>query len=185
MVVPLVQLAVVAACLLVTALAAGSWAQVAPAVALAANVVGLRALTRESAPLVPPWRRPSLDAPVAALGAILLVPALLFGVDMILGFREGRPPTDDDTWGVDHWPTQAALAFSLVAVAVAVAAGVRGRWRGTATSAACVAVAAGWFGYWSAAYPDHAGSAGRVPGLALMAWACAFAVLVWWRLRRS
>ena len=56
---------------------------------------------------------------------LLLPPAMVFAVDMIAGYRTGRPPTDDDTWGLDHWPTQAALALAVVAAALAVAAGVR------------------------------------------------------------
>ena len=119
---------------------------------------------------------------VAVVALAIVAPAAMFGVDMVKGYREGRPPRDDDTWGVDHWPTQAALGLAVAAVAVAVALGVRGRWTGTAVSAGCIAVAAGWFGYWSTVYPNHAGSAGEAWGMALIAWAFVFAGVVGWRL---
>ena len=102
-----------------------------------------------------------------------VLPAVMFAVDMVMGYREGRPPRGDNTYYIDHWPTQAAMALTVAAVAVAVAARVRARWSGTAVSGGCVAVAAGWFGFWSLAYPDHAGSAGGAWGW--RTWACAFA----------
>jgi hypothetical protein len=123
-----------------------------------------------------------LDLLAGLVAVSLIPPAVLFAVDMIMGYREGRPPLDDDTWGIDHWPTQAAMALAVATIAVAVAAGVRARWSGAAASAGCVALAAGWFGFWSAAYPDHAGSAGGAWGLALIVWAGAFMGVVGWRL---
>jgi hypothetical protein len=183
MAMPVVQVLLVAACLAVTALAAGAWGQLVPAMLLASNGYALSVLIRDEAALLPAgWYRPRLDPPVGVAAVILVPPAVWFAVDMVIGYWEGRPPLDDDTWGIDHWPTQAALALAIAAVALAVAAGVRARWSGTAVSAGCVAVAAGWFGSWSAIYPNHAGSAGEAPGLALIAWACAFAGLVSWRL---
>jgi hypothetical protein len=123
-----------------------------------------------------------LDPVVGAGAATLVPPAALFAVDMVNGYRERRPPLDDDTWGMDHWPMQAALALAAAGVAVAVAAGVRGRWTGTTVSAGCLAVAAGWFGYWSAIYPNHAGSAGQAGGIGLIGWVVAFIGVVSWRL---
>ena len=182
MAMPVAQVALVAVCLAVTALAAGSWVQLVPAVVLAANGYAFSALTRGHASLPEGWYRPRLDPPVGVAAVTLVPPAVLFAVDMVMGFREGRPPLGDDTAFIDHWPTQAALALAISAVALGVAAGVRARWSGTAVSAGCVAVAAGWFGAWSAIYPDHAGSAGEAPGIALIVWACGFTCLVWWRL---
>lgn len=180
------QLAAVAACLAVTAVAAGSWAQLAPAAALAATCWGLAALTFGSREHVRPRRTgiPSrLDAPVAAAATLLVGPALVFAGRMIVAFREGHPPTDDDTWGIDHWPTQAALALAAAALAFGVAAGVRARRPGTVISAGTLTVGSIWFGSWSVVYPDHAGSAGGPWGVALIVWAPAFAVLTAWRLR--
>jgi hypothetical protein len=182
MVMPAVQVALVAVSLAVTALAAGSWVQLVPAILLAANGYAVLALGRGPVALPEDWYQPRLDVFVGLTAASLVAPAVLFAVDMVRGYRDGRPPLDDDTAGIDHWPTQGALGLAVAAVALAVAGGVRARWSGTAVSAGCVAVAAGWFGYWSTVYPGHAGSAGEGAGTALMAWACAFAGLVWWRL---
>jgi hypothetical protein len=168
----------------VTALAAASWIQLVPAVLLAANAWALRALVGGPVHVPAGWYRQGWDPVVAVGAAVAVPPAALFAVDMVAGFREGRPPLDDDTWWIDHWPMQAAAALTLVAVAAAVSAGVRGRWSGTPVSAGCVAAAACWFGYWSATYPDHAGSAGRAWGIALVVWGCVFAGLVAWRLVR-
>jgi len=43
-------------------------------------------------------------------------------------------------------------------------------------------VTADWFGYWSAIYPNHAGSAGEAWGIALIIWAFTFIGVVGWRL---
>lgn len=185
MLVPLAQVALVAGSLTVTALAAGSWVQLAPALLLGANCYGMLMLTQRKAAWPAAWYRLRLDPPTGVAAVVLTAPAVLFAYDMVMGYREGRAPLDDDTAGIDHWPTQAALGLAVAALAVVVAAGVRARWSGTAVSASCLAVATGWFGFWSAVYPDHAGSAGRAPGLTLIAWAFAFAGLVWWRLARS
>jgi hypothetical protein len=182
MVVPLAQLTLVALCLAATAVAAGAWRQLLPALLLAVNC-GLLAVLSSTRGAT--WRRrgrPRLDPVVGVVSVLLIPPAVAFSVDMVHGYREGRPPLDSISWGVDHWPTQGTLALAVAAVAVAVAAGVRARWPGTAASAACVAVSAGWFGFWSAVYPDHAGSAGDAWGIALLVWACAFAAAVTWRL---
>jgi len=178
---PLIQVALVALCLGVTAVASGSLGQLVPALLLVLNAYGFSYLARGPLRLPPGWYRPPVD-PVLAILAIFLLPlAVAFAVDMIAGYRTGRPPTDDDTWGLDHWPTQAALALVVVAAALAVAAGVRGRWTGTAVCAGCIAVTAGWFGVVSAIYPEHAGSIGERWGVAVLAWSVVFAVAVGWR----
>jgi len=182
MIMPVAQVVLAAMCLAVTALAAGSWAQLVPAMLLAVNCYAFLALAGDRAWLPAGWYRLRLDPVVGVVAVALVPPAVLFVVDMVTGYREGRPPLDDDTWGIDHWPTQAALGLTVAAVAVAVAAAVRARWSGTRVSAGCVAVAAGWFGYWSAIYPGHAGSAGQAWGIALIFWACAFSGVVGWRL---
>jgi hypothetical protein len=185
LVMPVVQLALVSVCLTVTAVVAGSWVQLVPAALLASNCYVVAALAHGRPRWPDGWRRPSLDPVVGVLAVVLVPPAVLFAADMVMGYRDGRPPLDDDTWGIDHWPTQAALALAAAAVALAVSAGVRARWSGTAVSAGCVAVAAGWFGYLSATYPEHAGSAGRAWGVSLVVWAVLFGGAVGWRLTTS
>ena len=182
MVMPPAQVVLVAVCVAVTALAAGSWVQVVPAILLAMNGCAFLVLARRRGRLRKSWDRPALDPVVGSAAVVLVPPAVLFAIDMIIGYREGRPPLDDDTLGIDHWPMQAAWALALAAVALAVAAGVRARWSGTGLSGGCVAAAAAWFGYWSVVYPNHAGSAGATWGLALIGWALVFTVAVGWRL---
>lgn len=180
---PLLGLAVVAASLAVTAVVAASWVQLAPAAAIALNAGLLATLVhRRRVRFATGWRA---DPVVGALALLLTAPALAFAVDLIRGFREGRPPTDDDTWGIDHWPTQAALALAVGVLAWLVAVGVRRGCSGTVSVTVTVAVAAGWFGYWSLAYPDHAGSAGDVGGAGLFLWACTFVALTCCRLRAA
>jgi hypothetical protein len=184
MVMPVVQVLLAAACLAVTAVASGSWLQLVPAVFLAGNTWVFLVLARHGLPLTAGCYSRSLDPPVGLVAAVLVPMAVWFAVDMVLGYREGRPPLDDDTWFIDHWPTQGALALSAAAVAVATAMAVRASWSGTVVSAGSVAVAAAWFGYWSATYPNHAGSAGAAGGMVLIGWAVAFAGVVIWRLAR-
>lgn len=181
MTMPIIQVALVAACLAVTAVAAGSWLQLAPAALLLLSCYALARLARHRVGS-PAVRLPRVDPVVAAVAVVLLLPALPFAADMVDGYREGRPPLDDDTWGIDHWPTQAALALAVAAVALTVAVGVRAHRSGSMVSAGSVAVAAAWFGFWSHTYPGHAGSAGEVGGIVLMVWACIFLGVVGWRL---
>jgi len=183
MVMPLTQVGIVAVCVAVTAVAAGSWIQLVPGLLLGLNCYVFLRLGRYRR-VRGNWYPPRLDPLVGALALGLVPLGVLFAVDMVNGFREGRPPLDDDTWYIDHWPMQAAFALAAAGVAVAVAAGVRNRSSGTAVSAGCVAVAVGWFGYWSATYPNHAGSAGEAGGTGLIGWAAAFVVVVAWRLAR-
>ena len=184
LVMPVVQVFICAASLAVTAVASGSWVQLTPALLLAGNACAFLALAGRERRLGAGWYRQKLDPLVGVVAAVLVPPAVGFAVDMVIGYRQGRPPVDDDTWSIDHWPTQGALALSAAAVAVVSAVAVRSRWSGTAVSAGSVAAAAAWFGYWSATYPDHAGSAGRGGGILLIGWAVAFAGVVAWRLAR-
>ena len=179
---PLIQVTLVALCLGVTALVSGSLGQLVPAVLLVLNAYGISYLVRGHVRFTRGWYRPPVDPFLAALTILLFAPAAVFAVDMIEGYRTGRAPAHSLTWGVDHWPTQAALALAVVAVAVAVAAGVRGGWAGTAVSAVCVAAAAGWFGVVCTVYPQHAGSIGARWGAALLAWAIVFVAATGWRM---
>ena len=184
MVMPVVQVLLGVGCLAVTAVASASWVQLVPAMLLAGNAYAFLVLAGNEWRLSADWYRRSPDPLVGVVAGVLVPLAAWFAVDMVLGFREGRPPMDDDTWFIDHWPTQGALALSAATVAVASAVAVRASWSGTAVSAGSVAAAAAWFGYWSATYPNHAGSAGAAGGMVLIGWAVAFAGVVAWRLAR-
>jgi hypothetical protein len=185
MVMPVVQVWLTAVGVAVTAILAGSWVQLGPALLLFAN--GCVFWFRTAKATSPPGSllRLRFDPAVGVAAVVLVPPAVLFATDMVNGYRQGRPPLDDDTWGIDHWPMQAALALAAAAIAVAVAVGVRNRLSGTVISASLVAVTAAWFGYWSAIYPNHAGSAGKAGGFALILWAVTFTSVVAWRLRRQ
>ena len=179
---PLIQVTLVGLCLAVAAMVSGEWGQLVPAALLVLNAYAISHLARGPLRLTPSWYRPPVDPVLALLAVLLLAPAAVFAVDMVTEYRTGPAPTDDITWGLDHWPTQAALALAVTAVAMAVAAGLRGRWAGTATCAGCVVVTAGWFGVVSAVYPGHAGSIGAGWGVALLVWSVVFAVATGWRM---
>lgn len=179
---PVVQLGVVTVALAVTAVAAGSWWQLVPAGGIGLTCVALAALAGSAPP------RPSvprLDPAVATVAAVLAVPAVWAAAAVCLGFRQDTLGVSDNTWNLDHWPTQAALALAVPGVALAIAAGVRARWSGTWVAVVCVAVTAVWFGVSSAAYPDLSGSGGRWGGIGLVVWAVVLVVVVILRARRT
>ena len=182
---PVTQVALVGGAVAVTAVASGSWGQLVPAGLLVLDAALITLLVRGQVRPRRGWRRPTFDPVVAALGAVLAVPAVVYAVDMVAGYRDGRPPTDDDTWGIDHWPMQAALALAVIAVAFAVAAGVRSRRTGTLVAASSVTLTAAWFGIACMVYPDHAGSVGRAWGALVTGWAVTFALATLWRARSN
>lgn len=168
----------------VTAVVAGSFGQLVPAGLLLLNAAWLSRLGRGYVRPRHGWPLPQVDPFVLVAAAPLLLAGVLYAVDMVIGYRTGRLPTDDDTWGLDHWPMQAALALTIALVGMGVAQGVRNRWSGTAFSAMCVTVTAGWFGVICMAHPAHAASVGETGGAVVAAWAAAFAVITGWQLRR-
>jgi hypothetical protein len=180
---PLVQLAAAGVAVAVTAVAGGSFGQLIPAALLLLNAAVLSRLGRGDVLLRNDRRLASFDLFMLGVVAPQVAVGVVYAVDMVIGFRTGRPPTDDDTWGLDHWPMQAALALTLALVAIGVAAGVRNRWSGTAFSAVCVTVTAAWFGVICVVYPGHAASIGATWGAVLIAWAAVFAVGTGWRMR--
>jgi hypothetical protein len=182
---PLIQVAAAGVAVAVTAVVSGSFGQLVPAGLLLLNAAFAADLGRGYVRRRQGWRLQGFDPFVAVVVAPLVVAGVVYAVDMVIGYYAGRPPTDDDTWGLDHWPMQAALALTLVFVALGVAAGVRNRWSGTATSALCVAVTAVWFGVICMVYPDHAASVGATWGAAVVAWAAAFVVVTGGRLLRD
>ncbi|WP_404380518.1 hypothetical protein LL946_10840 [Knoellia locipacati] len=99
------------------------------------------------------------------------IPLTLYAADMVAGRREGRPPTDDITIGLDHWPMQAALAVAIVLTTGLASTNISGWPVPSWTSAVTVM----WMGGFSVGYPTHAGSFGTVGGWAAIGWACALA----------
>ncbi len=100
-----------------------------------------------------------------ALVAIAAVAAAPYAARMITAGRAGQYPVDI-TWGLDHWPMQAALAICFPAVAAVAAR----RLPGWEVPAWTTVVSAIWLGAMSLAYPQHAGSLGQAGGLACAAW---------------
>lgn len=178
MVMPLIQVVLVALCLAVTAVASASFLQLVPAALLVGNAYGFSYIVGGPSRVPTGWYRSGLDPLVALLAVVALVPAGAFAVDMLAGYWEGRPPTDDETFMIDHWPTQAALSLAVPVICLAVAAALRSRWSGSLASALCVTLATTWFGVASVAYPDHAGSAGDLWGRLVIGWGLVFLVAV-------
>ncbi len=82
--------------------------------------------------------------------------------------RAGIHPSE--TWGLDHWPVQAALATAIVLVAALAAT----RPTGWFIAACCAGVCSSWFGVVSWIYPDLDAGLGRTYGAAAAAWGIAF-----------
>jgi hypothetical protein len=113
--------------------------------------------------------------PTMLLALVAAIPLTFFAADMVAGAREKRPPTDDITAGLDHWPMQAALALAIFAVAALAACRLSG-WRVSAWTAAA---AAAWMGAFSVAYPQAAGGLGATGGWAAIGWSALLAASVW------
>jgi hypothetical protein len=125
----------------------------------AERAVATRALT----PNPPPhW-------PLLIVACIAIPPSILAALDLVVRFWQLRPPTDDDTWSIDHWPMQGALALALPAVAV-LASFMASGWRSSLWTAA---ISAAWWGAVSLSYPQHAGSLGDLGGLLAIMWSIA------------
>jgi hypothetical protein len=100
---------------------------------------------------------------VAAAG-----PWFAYGLATAEAARAGRHP--DQTWGLNHWPIQSALAIGIVLAAALVATFPRG-WVVPAWS---VGVCAIWLGVVSWIYPGLDASLGRAWATAAVAWGLAF-----------
>ena len=51
--------------------------------------------------------------PLLIVACVAIPPSILAAIDLVVGFWQLRPPTDDDTWSIDHWPMQATLALAI------------------------------------------------------------------------
>ena len=177
-----VQLLAVAAGVAVAAVVTPEWPQLFPAVGLfgTAMIVGL--LARQGLLPVGSVRMQSVDRVLLVLVVIALVPALRYAIQMIQAARAGVP--DDITWGLPHFPMQAAFAFALVLTGLLAAAGEGNSQPGSRVLAWSVALSAMWFGAVSVAYPEHVASLGFGMGVAWVAWGAVFAIVAEARRRR-
>jgi hypothetical protein len=119
-----------------------------------------------NAPYVERPRRTSAEQ-VRSWGLVLIgaIGAIAYALDMMAAARSARYPLDK-TWDLDHWPMQAAVGLAIVGAAALAALRFPG-WRVASWSAAASAV---WLGLMSSSYPDHAGSLGRIGGIACAVW---------------
>jgi len=88
--------------------------------------------------------------------------------------RAGRNP-GEETWGLHHWPIQAALALGVVLMAALVATFPRG-W---VVPAWCVGVCSVWLGVVSWIYPELDASLGRPWATAAVAWGLVFVAVTY------
>ncbi len=164
---PIAQVAVAGVAVAVASIAATTWQQLLPASGLIGTAAVIGILSRPPTDLHSPrrWRptRPDSRRRWAMLVIALasLPPAALLAWDTISGAREGRPPRDDITWELDHWPMQAGLALALPLLAALASLELSG-WRITAYT---TAAGAAWLGCFSVVYPTHAGSLGGTGGV--------------------
>jgi hypothetical protein len=167
------HIAVVAVCVAVTAIASFSWLQLLPSSGLLLTAVVIDKLCGRPAALSARgsgiWCRRALHRPLLIVACLAIPFSVVVAADLVLGFWQLRPPTDDDTRGIDHWPTQAALAIALPAVAILASL----RAPGCKVSLWSAAVSAAWWGAVSVSYPEHAGSLGLVGGWVAIFWSIA------------
>jgi hypothetical protein len=104
-------------------------------------------------------------------GAVVIVSAVPWCAYAWTSARAtGSNPVADDTWGLDHWPVQAALPLAFLLVS-ALAAGHPSGW---ALPTWCVGAAAGWFAVVCWTEPHLAGSVSRPWAAAVFLWALTF-----------
>jgi hypothetical protein len=167
------QVAGVGICVAISAVAAFAWRQLLPAAGLVLTAAILYALSgtprRTSCCDESAHPKSALHWPLLIVACVAIPPSILAALDLVVGFWQLRQPTDDDTWSIDHWPMQAALALSLPAVAVLASFRASG-WR---TSLWSAAISAAWWGAVSLSYPQHAGSLGDLGGWSAIVWSIA------------
>ena len=175
---PIAQVALAGCAVGVIAVLTPAWLQLLPAAGLllTAGLVHLLAVPQtEHSPFR--WNRVVRAGVREDWSNLLLtlaaaVPLIWFAAEMVASTREGRPPIDDITAGLDHWPMQAALALTILFTAGLAAV----REDGWQVSAWTVIAATAWMGAFSIAYPQHAGSFGRPGGWMAILWSALFAL---------
>lgn len=115
------------------------------------------------------WRPSALPVAIVVLA---VVPSLVYSWRSARA--TGSNPVADDTWGLDHWPIQAALPIALLLGATLAAGHPRG-WR---VPSWCVGAATAWLAVVSLFEPDLAGSIGRTWAVLALMWAGCFVVAV-------
>ncbi len=142
-----------------------------PAVGLGATAIAVAALSGGVRAALPRPRRWSRGP-----GALVVVAAGPWFAYALAAAETARAGNHVElTWGLNHWPIQAALAVGIVLVAALVATFPPG----AVLAAWCVGVCATWFGAVSVIYPDLDASLGRVWGATAIAWGVAFVAVAY------
>lgn len=111
------------------------------------------------------WR--PRDTIIAALAALAMIPAVVYGLSMAANQRAALPPVDEASRPqAGGWTGAAVLAIVIVLLALLAAARTSG-WRVPAWSAAAAAFV---FGLVSVLNPEAPGSVGSVWGSLMIAW---------------
>jgi hypothetical protein len=156
------ELGAVGIALVVGAVLAGSTRHLLPGLGVLATAAVLAFLGRPISGAL--QRRP---APLAGgLALVATVPAAAYAWDMA---RATENP--EETWGLDHYPVQAAFAIAVVLVAL-VCATTRpgpGSWLTASTAAVCAI----WIGVLSMVWPERLGSLGTGWGAVAVGWGVA------------
>jgi hypothetical protein len=157
------QLLLVALALVLGAVLAGSPAHALPGVGIGLVVWALAALS-------PPrgLTMPALAPATAVVAAVGALPAAAYAWEMA---RATENP--EQTWGLDHYPAQAALAIAIVAVALLAASAVAPTGRAWWLPGCTASFSAIWLGWQSIAWSERVGSLGQVGGVAAIVWAVA------------
>lgn len=159
----LAEVAAVGVALLVAAALAGSVPHALPGLGVLVTAALVAALARVGRP-----RRLRVDTALAVLAAVAALPAASYALRMATATEN-----PEETWGLDHYPVQAAVGVSVMLVAVigtAVARRPGGR-----LLVATLVVTTAWLGIESVAYPERVGSFGTFWGWLAVVWSLAYA----------
>ena len=162
----LAQVALVAAAVLAAAALSSSPRHLFVSAGLIATVAVLAVLGRER-----PWDVMRTWRWSAAPGAlVILAVAACCAYAWTSARTTGTAQITDDTWGLDHWPVQAALPLALLLIS-ALAAGHPSGWRLPTWSAGA---AAAWFAVVCWLEPDLVASVSRPWAAITFLWSAAF-----------
>jgi hypothetical protein len=162
----LAEVALVGVAVILAAGAGGASRLLFVSAGLLVSVASLAAVARRRyQPLVPGWR---WSAPPGALVILAIGPCCAYA--WTAARTTGSTALTDDTWGLDHWPVQAALPLALLLIS-ALAAGHPAGWRLPTWSAAA---AAAWFAVVCWLEPGLVGSVSRPWAAITFAWATTF-----------
>jgi hypothetical protein len=165
------QIACVAAALVIAAFLSQSAGYLVAAAGMAVTVVLVTVFGATSvAAALSTWRWSTLPAVMVALAVVPLA-----HYAWVSASNTGTSVTTDDTFGLDHWPAQAALAIAALLIAALAAGHPRG-WQVPTWS---LAASGAWFAVACWLEPHLVGTVSRPWAAALLVWSVAFAVVTY------